>query len=547
MRALNTYREASQWLKSKAHGELSVDSRRIKAGDAFVAWPGYANDGRAFVQSAIDKGALACLVEEEDVAEFAAHWDSNLVATYKGLKVAGGFIADAYYENPSQSVNVLAVTGTNGKTSIAWWLSAALALLGSRCGVIGTLGVGELKSLGKNEEPSTLLKNFKPNGLTTPDPLTLHQSLKVFKESGVKYCALEASSIGIAEHRLNGLKINTAIFTNLSRDHLDYHKSMEEYWSAKSSLFDTADLVCAVINVDDPKGLELSARLLEKNDPDLKIIRVSEKGLGDLNASEITYPNALGGLGFRVELNEGASAASKVGYKPANTHETQTLDTKLVGRYNVSNLLCVIGTLIHLGYELQEVLQVCANLPPVVGRMQRVETHFNGDLSQSNKPNKSNTPIVVVDYAHTPDALENALESLRPLTQLGGQLYCMIGCGGDRDSGKRPQMAQVAYSRADKVVFTADNPRSEKAQNIIDDMLAGITSADPSKVTVELDRSKAISRLISQAGASDIVLLAGKGHEDYQEINGIKTPFSDIEQAKQALLNAVSSLQEGAL
>ena len=485
-------------------------------------------------------------MEEEGVEEFAANWDDNLVATYKGLKVAGGFIADAYYENPSQSVNVLAVTGTNGKTSIAWWLSAALALLGSRCGVIGTLGVGEIKSLDKNEEPSSLLKNFKPNGLTTPDPLTLHQSLKAFKESGVKYCALEASSIGIAEHRLSGLKINTAIFTNFSRDHLDYHKSMEEYWSAKSSLFDAADLVCAVINVDDPKGLELSARLLEKNDPDLKIIRVSEKGLGDLNASEISYPNAQGGLGFKVALNEVLSAASKDSSKSDCINTTQTVNTTLVGRYNVSNLLCVIGTLIHLGYELEEVAQICATLPPVAGRMQRIGTHLSGDKAGSNKVNKSNTPVVVVDYAHTPDALENALQSLRPLTQFGGQLYCMIGCGGDRDSGKRPQMAQVAYNRADKVVFTADNPRSEKAQNIIDDMLAGIKSADPSKVTVEIDRSKAISRLISQAGASDIVLLAGKGHEDYQEINGIKTPFSDIEHAKRALLSAASSSKEGA-
>ena len=509
-----THTQAAQWLQAKTHAQLTVDSRRVKPGDAFVAWPGYAHDGRAFVQSAIDKGALACLVEAEGVEGFSANWNESLVASYKGLKEAGGLIADAYYEHPSKSVGVLAVTGTNGKTSIAWWLSAALSKLGSRCGVIGTLGVGEVQTSKREDSPLDLLKNFKANGLTTPDPLTLHQSLNAFKECGVQYCALEASSIGIVEHRLNGVRVNTAIFTNLSRDHLDYHSSMDDYWQAKSSLFDNSELVCAVINIDDPKGTELRDRLLKKNDPKLKIICISESGAGggDLNAHDIRYPNAKGGLGFKVSMKGGLGGAESV-----------VIETQLVGRYNVSNILCVLATLSHLGYELGEAAKVCAKLPPVAGRMQRIND------------NSSTDPIVIVDYAHTPDALEKALASLKPLTQLGGQLHCLIGCGGDRDSGKRPHMAQAAHANADKVIFTADNPRTEKAQSIIDEMLAGIAQLDNAKVSVEIDRAKAIGRLIHEARAGDIILLAGKGHEDYQDVNGVKISFSDVQQAEIAL------------
>ena len=203
--------------------------------------------------------------------------------------------------------------------------------------------------------------------------------------------------------------------------------------------------------------------------------------------------------------------------------ESVVIETQLVGRYNVSNILCVLATLSHLGYELGEAAKVCAKLPPVAGRMQRIND------------NSSTDPIVIVDYAHTPDALEKALASLKPLTQLGGQLHCLIGCGGDRDSGKRPHMAQAAHANADKVIFTADNPRTEKAQSIIDEMLAGIAQLDNAKVSVEIDRAKAIGRLIHEARAGDIILLAGKGHEDYQDVNGVKIPFSDVQQAEIAL------------
>ena len=508
---LTNYSEASQWLKSKTQGSLCGDSRVIQAGDAFIAWPGYAQDARAYVNSALNKGAKACLVEKVGVEAYNQNWDESLVATYQGLKADGGLIADAYYEHPSRSVEVLAVTGTNGKTSIAWWLSTALAKLGSRCGVIGTLGVGEMKPSDNQASPSELLKIFKANGLTTPDPFTLNRSLKQFKDSGVKYCALEASSIGIVEHRLSGTKINTAIFTNLSRDHLDYHQSVENYWNAKSSLFDSPELVCAVINVDDPRGVELYERLQckgQNKDSKLKIIRVSESGNGDLNATNISYPNSRGGLGFTVinsQVNEGL--------------QSTLIETSLVGRYNVSNLLCVIATLCNLGYRLEDIGRVCSEISPVVGRMQSINQRT------------LTAPLVIVDYAHTPDALEKALESLKPLTKSGGQLHCLIGCGGDRDKGKRPQMALAAYKNAHKVILTSDNPRSENPQTIIEDMLRGLEGLDRSKILIEVDRAQAIQAILKNSTAGDIVLIAGKGHEDYQEINGIKTKFSDTEQA----------------
>ena len=509
---LNNFEQAAHWLQSKTRGKLTVDSRQAEAGDAFIAWPGYAHDARAFVATAIDQGAVACLVEQEGIEDFNNNWNENKVASYRGLKTACGYIADAYYEHPSDSIKVLAVTGTNGKTSIAWWLSAALAKLETRCGVIGTLGVGEVSASIVKGKAKESLNNFEVNGLTTPDPLTLQKSLKQFKESGVQYCAIEASSIGIAEHRLGGTKINTAIFTNLSRDHLDYHKNMDDYWSAKSALFELPDLVCAVINVDDLKGKELSLRLKSKNDPKLKIIQISELGFGELNASEISYPNSKGGLGFKVSLKN-----------ESGNNQTALINTQLVGRYNVSNLLCVIATLTQLGFEFEKVVKACEDLPPVIGRMERIG---EGGATQ---------PIVIVDYAHTPDALEKALLSLRPLTQGGGELHCLIGCGGDRDSGKRPEMAQVAYKHSDKVIFTADNPRTENPQSIINEMLSGIAGLDTTKVVTEPSRSLAIEQLIQQAKDGDVVLLAGKGHENYQEINGVKNVFSDAEEAERVL------------
>jgi len=513
---LNTPIQAARWLQDKVRGDLSADSRRIKKGDGFVAWPGYAVDGRVFVQSALEQGANACLVEEEGIGLFSESVGrkESSVASYKGLKTDCGLIADEYYGRPSERLKVLAVTGTNGKTSIAWWVGSALELLGAKCFVIGTLGVGELPS-AQEQDSTQVLSKFKPNGLTTPDPLTLQSSLREFKEKGYNYCALEASSIGIAEHRLSGTRIDTAIFSNLSRDHLDYHSSMEEYWRAKKSLFDWPNLKNAVINLDDPKGLELYEYLMLRKDLNLTLIGYGQHVKSDLKASEISYPNESGGLSFKVTYTDQISR-----------EQSGELVTQFVGLYNLSNLLAVIGAMCAQGHSLKEILAKCTRLSCVPGRMQRIESSRVG------------VPTVIVDYAHTPDALAKTLQSLIPLKEkIKGRLHCLIGCGGERDAGKRPLMAKFANEYADSVLLTSDNPRGESAQAIVDDMLRGIETLPSPKIEVELDRALAITKIIDRARSEDIVLIAGKGHENYQDINGTRTPFSDAEHAKAAMLS----------
>lgn len=526
---LSTPREAALWLHSKVRGSLCADSRAVHDGDGFVAWPGYAVDGRSFVQSAIDKGAAACLVEHAGLDGIEQlGWQESKVASLAGLKELGGCVADAYFESPSAYVKVLAVTGTNGKTSVAWWLSAALSKLERRCTVIGTLGVGEVNTNKGALSTQELLSTFQSTGLTTPDPITLQRSLKICRDSQIEYCALEASSIGIAEHRMGAVNVHTAIFTNLSRDHLDYHADMQAYFEAKAKLFEQSGLRCAVINVDDPRGEELAHRLSERvaqsqhsgqGTGELRIIRVSEHARGDLNAEQIDYPTEQGGLSFVMRLvGDGAQT------------QTAVIETALVGRYNVSNLLCVAAALLSLGFNLEEVASACTALPAVAGRMQRVRP------SRANV--QSTGPVVVVDYAHTPDALEQALKSLKPLVREGAQLHCVIGCGGNRDSGKRPEMARVATRNATRVTLTADNPRGEVVQSILDDMLRGVERANSgvdAALRIQPERALAIAQSIAEADAFDVILLAGKGHENTQEIEGVKYPFSDVEHAQRAL------------
>lgn len=529
---LSNVQGATQWLKEHCNSHLCVDSRRVKPGDAFIAWPGYAHDGRRFVKDAFDQGASVCLVEDEGALGYSAEFKellsradlkrggaSRSIATYSGLKEAGGLIADAYYEHPSSAMTLIAITGTNGKTSTAWWLSATLAELGRRCAVIGTLGVGEV-SRGSNSKSSE--DGFTSTGLTTPDPFTLHRSLKEFKDSKIDYCALEASSIGIVEHRLDGAHIETAVFTNLSRDHLDYHLSMQEYFKAKSVLFHWPGLKRAVINADDPKGLELIETLSTQEGSKLQILafgcRSSQKESSPTNAHaylfafDVIQKGALGGLSFKVDY-KGTAKESVFG----------EVNTKIIGDYNVSNLLAVIGVLLLQGNEFEHILRACSNLEPVPGRMQRLNIYQVGSY-----------PTVVVDYAHTPDALEKALQSLQALKTTGASLFCLVGCGGDRDSGKRPLMAQVACENADVVVFTSDNPRGEPAQAIIDQMIGGL--GKDWRVKIELDRKTAIRWAVEHAKPNDIVLIAGKGHENYQEIGVQRIPFSDAKVGEMALM-----------
>ncbi len=482
---LHTPHEAAQWLRSRVTGTLAVDSRKVAAGDGFIAWPGAATDGRKHVHAALAQGATACLVEREGVDAF--DFKSDSIAMYAQLKPACGLIAAAYYEEPTDTLDVLAVTGTNGKTSTAWWLAQALSQLREpiACGLVGTLGTGRPP-------------NVEFTGLTTPDPVLLQRRFRRFVEEGVRACAIEASSVGIVERRLDGTRIRVAIFTNFTQDHLDYHGTMEAYWEAKAELFRWPGLKAAVVNVDDEKGRDLLAAL----EPSLDVWTISAEHEARLFSREIGYGD--GGLKFKVR--EGA--------------EEYELATQLIGQYNVSNLLGVIAAMRAMGVTLRDAVEACGSLSPVPGRMER--------LSESGKP------VVAVDYAHTPDALDKALLALRPLTQQrGGQLWCVFGCGGDRDPTKRPIMAAVAEKNADRVVVTSDNPRSEKPENIISQILLGLSHREC--VEVQADRALAISETIAGAAGNDVVLIAGKGHEDYQEIGGIKHPFSDMTHARAAL------------
>jgi UDP-N-acetylmuramyl-tripeptide synthetase len=488
MLELHTPHEAAQWLRTRVTGTLHSDSRKVAPGDGFIAWPGAATDGRAHVPSALAAGATACLVEREGVEPFG--FGGEAIAAYAQLKAATGPIAAEYFGQPTEQLQVLAVTGTNGKTSTAWWLAQALSnlqgALAMPCGVIGTLGTGRPPEV-----------EFV--GLTTPDPVLLQRRFRRFVDDGLQACAIEASSVGIVERRLDGTRIRLAIFTNFTQDHLDYHGTMESYWEAKAALFRWPGLQAAVVNLDDDKGLALSQSLQGSG---LDLWTVSCQQPARLAAQEIGYDRQ--GLHFVVA--EGA--------------ERQALSTQLIGQYNVSNLLGVIAAMRALGVPLAAAVAACGSLLPVPGRMERLQD--------------AGKPVIAVDYAHTPDALDKALQALKPLAaQRGGKLWCVFGCGGDRDPTKRPVMAAVVEKNADRVVVTSDNPRTEKPENIISQVLLGLSHHEC--VQVQADRALAIAETIAAAAAQDVVLIAGKGHEDYQEVGGVKHPFSDKVHARAAL------------
>jgi UDP-N-acetylmuramoyl-L-alanyl-D-glutamate--2,6-diaminopimelate ligase len=483
---------AARWLGEWVAGTLRTDSRQVQPGDAFIAWPGYTIDGRRFVRQALASGAATCLVEDAGIEAFG--FDDARIATLPGLKAATGDIANAYFGRPSDALQVVAATGTNGKTSSAWWTAQALSLLGRRCGVMGTLGIGEppRAAPGTVGEPG----HVEHTGLTTPDPVTLHAAFRRFADAGFAACALEASSIGIVDHRLDGTKIDVALLTNFTQDHLDYHGSMAAYWAAKRRLFAWPGLKAAAINIDDLQGAALAAEL-----QGLDLWTVSARGPARLRAENLRY--IAGGLAF--ELHEGDAVVP--------------VRSTLIGDYNAHNLLGVLAGLRALGVPLADAAAVVPRLTPVPGRLQRV-----GD----------DTLEVVVDYAHTPDALEKVLLALRPLaTARGGRLWCVFGCGGDRDPGKRPMMGAIAARLADRVVVTSDNPRTEEPCFILSQILAGVVGRDT--VDVLEDRREAINHAVRSAKAGDVVLLAGKGHEDYQDIGGERLPFSDEVEARAAL------------
>jgi UDP-N-acetylmuramoyl-L-alanyl-D-glutamate--2,6-diaminopimelate ligase len=491
--------EAARWLRQRVTGQLQTDSRNVKSGDGFLAWPGASADGRLFVSLARAQGAAACIVEKHglDAMEMG---DSPEIACFEGLKANAGWIANEFYASPSEQLALLAVTGTNGKTSTTWWLAQALNQLKGvdDCGVIGTLGTGVMSALTST-------------GMTTPDAVLLQSQLREFADQKMTYVAMEVSSIGIQEHRMDGAKVRVAVFTNLTQDHLDYHGEMVAYGQAKARLFAWPGLKSCVINIADPFGAELAASLQAKG---LDIWTCSRRGgHGRLQAHQVKSVQD----GLVLDILEAGQVAS--------------LQTSLIGDFNIDNLLGVIGVLRALGYPLHAAVQACAQLSPVPGRMQLI-------LSQS-----SHLPLAVVDYAHTPDAVAKALQALKNVaSEREGQLWCVMGCGGDRDPSKRPLMTSAAEQVADRVVLTSDNPRTEDPVHILEQMSLGMRK--PLDARVIVDRALAIEKILCEAKPSDVVLIAGKGHENYQDIGGVRHPFSDIEHA-QRVLHKLALRKEG--
>jgi UDP-N-acetylmuramoyl-L-alanyl-D-glutamate--2,6-diaminopimelate ligase len=488
------------WLHANAPAaQLSSDSRGIAAGDVFLAYPGDAGDGRHYINNAIERGAKAIVHEADDTHRDDA-WAVPHLAVH-GLKRLAGPLANAYYDQPDIGMFTVAVTGTNGKTSCTHWLGKALSRLGQPTAVIGTLGVG-LFQRGDHA-------GFNVTGYTTPDAVLLQRNLAQLRNADARALALEASSIGLDQGRMNGMHFDVALFTNFTRDHLDYHGGMEAYEAAKRMLFDWPGLQHAVINLDDDMGLRLVQYLKEKH-PSLPIIgyAVSEcavPGVSTLRASEIRSSH--GGTAFRLDSAFGSAQ----------------IKTQLVGQFNVSNVLGVLGVLLAKGLDFKAAVAAVEVLTAVPGRMQQL--------------GGQDGPLVVVDYAHTPDALEKTLATLRQVSQQrNGQLWCVFGCGGDRDPGKRPQMGSVSQA-ADHIIVTSDNPRSEEPTAILAQIVEGIGSSRLAKDAPHVieDRAAAILWAIRHAGKSDVVLLAGKGHESYQEIKGKKLPFLDADHAALAL------------
>jgi UDP-N-acetylmuramoyl-L-alanyl-D-glutamate--2,6-diaminopimelate ligase len=458
--------------------DLTADSRTVKLGSIFVAYPGTARDGRQFITEAISRGAAAVLWERSGFS-----WDERWEIPNLGiedLRAQISVIAGHVYGNPSDSLWMAGVTGTNGKTSVSQWIAAALDRLGRRSAVIGTLGNG---LVGERVEA----KN------TTPDPIVLQRLLADYLRRGARNVAMEVSSHGLDQGRVAGIKYDVAVFTNLTRDHLDYHGTMEAYAEAKFHLFSARGLEHSIVNIDDDWGASFAERIGGD------VITFGTRQGARLRATRIGLSEA--GVRFHIDSEWGDGEAGAA----------------VLGAFNVSNLLAVLGALIAAGITFDDALKAVSALEPVPGRLERI-----GGAA---------APLVVIDYAHTPDALEKALEALRPTVAAGHRLVCVFGCGGDRDPGKRPLMGQAAARLADHVIVTSDNPRSEDPNAIIAQVVAGISGGAEA---IE-DRQVAIFAAVHQARPGDVVLLAGKGHETYQEIAGVRHPFSDREVARAAL------------
>ncbi len=488
----------SQLQRQGAHiGGLSADSRGLRAGDAFVAYPGASTDGRRYIADAIARGASAVLWEGEGFS-WNADWRVPNLAV-NGLRGLAGYLADDVYGRPSEKLWLAGVTGTNGKTSCSQWIAQALNGLGRKTAVVGTLGNG------------FAAEGLAPARNTTPDAIELQRQLAGFVQAGAQGAAMEVSSVGLDQGRVNGVRFDVALFTNLSRDHLDYHGDMERYAAAKAQLFDAPGLAGAVLNMDDVLGVRIAHKLAG-----------SQVACAGYSAHAGVASAA--GLEFFLEAENIRLMQEGLVFGLLSSWGRAEVKSRLHGRFNVANLLGVLGVLLGAGVALEQAVAAVAALSSPPGRMQCL--------------GGAGRPRTVVDYAHSPDALEEVLISLRPLADAGpGRLVCVFGCGGERDRGKRSLMGAVAVRNADQVVLTSDNPRGEDPMGIITDILEGVLAEARTGQAplVVADRREAIAAAIAAAAANDVVLIAGKGHEDYQESAGQRIPFSDAVVAAEAL------------
>ncbi len=491
-----------EWLRGVSGAtRLVTDSRQIRAGDVFVAYPVGKGDGRHYIAQAIAQGAAAVIYDDAGFVWDPAHRVPHIAVS--DLLHQSGYIAALYLNQPDAGMVVVAVTGTNGKTSCTNWIARALSLSGMPACVVGTLGIAAVTHGTVGE--------FDQTGFTTPDAIQLQQKLAAQRDTGCAAIAIEASSIGLDQGRMNGMHVDVAVFTNLTHDHLDYHGDLDTYEAAKRKLFIWPNLQTAVINFDDPAGIRLASTCIERS---VRVLgytidgQYADSTTDQLKASHVR--SYQGGTSFQIESPFGSASVK----------------TQMIGRFNVSNILAVIGTLLARGIALGDAVKLVEQLTPVAGRME-----------QLSAPGRV---LVVVDYAHTPDALEKTLINLKEVAaDRQGKLWCVFGCGGDRDPVKRPAMGRIA-EMADEIIVTSDNPRSEEPEKIIADIVAGFTPGRQPTPMTEPDRAKAILFAIKNAAKNDVVLLAGKGHEAYQEIKGKKLMFSDIDHANIALADLAS-------
>ncbi|WP_416140210.1 UDP-N-acetylmuramoyl-L-alanyl-D-glutamate--2,6-diaminopimelate ligase [Halomonas sp. HK25] len=465
---------------------LCTDSRQAGPGAVFVAVPGVAADGRDFIAPALAAGAEAVLCHVGDAR--ACPEDPRVVAL-PDLRERLGELGRELFAVPD-SLELVGVTGTNGKSSVTHYIAELSQALGIEAGLVGTLGHGRIGAL-------------HDGGLTTPGPLALQAALAELAGAGVRRVAMEVSSHALEQGRLDGCRLRTALFTNLTRDHLDYHGSMAAYAAAKAKLFRRQELRLAVVNADDPLARLMLAGLRAGAGDSVRVLATGQDEAVTFRVID-WHPHAAG---------QRALVATPEGER--------VLETSLLGRFNLDNVLLAIATLYGLGHGIGELFDAAAGLAPVPGRMEALV--------------RSAAPTVVIDYAHTPGALDNALAALRDHLPGDGRLWCLFGCGGDRDPGKRPLMAAAAERHADRLVVTDDNPRGEEPAAIRAQVLAGFSGPARAKALEIAGRGVAIARVLAEADAEDVVLIAGKGHETYQEIAGVRHPFSDLAEAERAL------------